>query len=85
MTTHFDPGSDLIVVRSTVWGPGGQADLSFAVDTAATKSVVASHVADELGYHPRRDGIAITTVRSAIGKEQGYTLKVAKFAGPGVQ
>jgi hypothetical protein len=39
-------------------------------------------VVDDLGYSPR-DGEAITTVRGAIGKEHGYTLRVAHFASLG--
>jgi hypothetical protein len=43
---------------------------------------IASHVIKDIGY-VARDGIAITTVRSAIGEERGYTLKVARFAALG--
>lgn len=82
MITHFNPARDLIVVESRVWGPGGRARLSFAVDTASAATVVAPYVIDDLGYNPR-DGIAITTVSSAIGKEQGYSLKVARLAALG--
>jgi hypothetical protein len=39
-------------------------------------------VIDKLGYGPR-DGEFVTTVRSAIGKEQGYTLRVKRFSALG--
>ena len=39
-------------------------------------------IVDALGYTPR-DAEAITDVYSAIGKEQGYTLRVARFAALG--
>jgi predicted aspartyl protease len=76
--TEFDPKRDLIIVESTVWGRDRYRKLSLAVDTASAATVVTPYVIEDIGYHPR-DGIAITTVRSAIGKEQGYTLKVAQF------
>jgi hypothetical protein len=37
---------------------------------------------DDLGYSPL-DGVAITTVRAAIGEEQGYTRKVSRIAALG--
>jgi len=37
---------------------------------------------DELGYSPA-EGEAITSVRSAIGKESGYTLRVKRFESLG--
>jgi predicted aspartyl protease len=81
-STQFDPSRDLIIVESRIWGPGGYRQLTLAIDTAATATVVSPDVIEDIGYSPR-DGIAITTVRSAIGKEQGYTLKVAQFAALG--
>ena len=39
-------------------------------------------VVDELGYSPR-DGEQITRVRSAIGDEHGYTLRVDRFTALG--
>jgi predicted aspartyl protease len=80
--THFNPAKDLIVVDSKIWGPCGRERLSFAIDTASAATVIAPYVVDGLGYSPR-DGLAITTVRSAVGKEQGYTLKVSRFAALG--
>lgn len=82
MITDFDPKRDLIIVESTVWGRSRYRDLSLAVDTASGATVVTPHVIEAIGYSPR-DGNAITTVRSAIGEEQGYTLKVARIAALG--
>jgi len=39
-------------------------------------------IVDDLGYSPR-DGERVTTVRSAIGAEQGYTLRVKRFSALG--
>jgi len=37
-------------------------------------------IIDDLGYSPR-DGEYVMTVRSAIGKEQGWALRVKRFSG----
>jgi predicted aspartyl protease len=82
--TRFDPTSDLLIVDAQIWGPGGRGrtPLSLAIDTGSSETVVAPEIVDDLGYSPR-DGEAITTVRAAIGKEQGYTLRVARFSALG--
>lgn len=80
--TEFDRTRDLIIVESKIWGRGRYRDLSLAIDTAAAATVVTPYVIEWIGY-TARDGTAITTVRSAIGKEQGYILKVARFAALG--
>ncbi len=82
--TAFDRDRDLIMVRAYVWGPHGRTRLSLALDTGSAMSVVAPQVLDELGYNPR-DGEAITTVRTAVGKELGYTLRVSRFAALGYE
>jgi hypothetical protein len=58
-----------------VEGPLGPVLLALAIDTGSTETVVLPWVVDELGYSPR-DGEQITRVRSAIGDEHGYTLRV---------
>lgn len=80
--TEFDPRRDLIIVESKVWGRGGYKELALAIDTASRETVVTPYVIEDIGYSPR-DGIAVTTVRSAVGKEHGYTLKVARLAALG--
>ena len=80
--TRFDATLDLIIVRARLWGPAGDTPLSLAVDTGSTETVIAPDLVDALGYSPR-DGEAITVVRSAIGKEQGYTLRVSQFEALG--
>ncbi|KAB2908995.1 MAG: hypothetical protein F9K40_04070 [Kofleriaceae bacterium] len=81
---RFDPSRELIVVDAQVWGPGGREKrtLALALDTASSETVIMPEIIDELGYSPR-DGEQITSVRAAIGKEQGYTLRVARFASLG--
>jgi predicted aspartyl protease len=82
--TRFDPHDDLVIVRARIWGRRGDVatPLTLALDTGSSESVVTPDVIDELGYSPR-DGEAITSVRAALGKEHGYTLRVTRFAALG--
>lgn len=82
--TRFDPAGDLLIVHARLWGPRGgkPARLRLAIDTGATHSLVLPDIIDELGYSPR-DADAITTVRAALGKEQGYLLRVSRFEALG--
>lgn len=79
---RFDPTDNLIVVRARILGPRGVRGLALALDTAASETHVASNVVDDLGYSPR-DGEARTIVRSAIGSEPGYLLRVKRFESLG--
>jgi predicted aspartyl protease len=58
--------------------------LRLAVDTAAVDTIIVPEVLDELGYSPRQ-GEAITVLRSAVGREEGYLIRVERFACPGFQ
>src|SRR5512140_71825 len=77
--TRFNHKRDLVIVRAWLWGPRGDKQVWLAVDTASAETVVTPDTVDLLGYNPR-DGETITTVRSAIGKEQGWTLRVSRFS-----
>lgn len=79
---RFDPNDDLIIVKARVFGRQGTRPLSLASDTAASHTHISSDIIDELGYSPA-EGEAITSVRSAIGKESGYTLRVKRFESLG--
>jgi hypothetical protein len=79
---RFDPASDLIIVKARVFGPRGRRPLSLALDTAASETHIVPEVIDDLGYSPLQ-GEAITSVRSAIGKETGYMLRVERFESLG--
>jgi predicted aspartyl protease len=82
--TRFDPNSDLVIVRASVWGRhhGEATPLSLALDTGSSETVIRASAVDDLGSSAR-DGEAITTVRAALGNEHGYTLRVARFAALG--
>lgn len=76
--TGIDRTRGLLVVRGQIWGPRRDRLLSLAIDTGATDTVVTPELIDHLGYSPR-DGERITTARTAIGKEHGYSLRVQRF------
>ncbi len=76
--TRFDAASDLIIVKARIWGPRGKTPVSLAIDTGSAHTVIAAGIIDELGYSPRQ-GEGVTSVRTAVGREQGYLLRVARF------
>lgn len=83
--SRFDPASPLMLVRGYVWGPRGVAvPLQLVLDTGAAESTIAPEILDEMGYSPRQ-GEAITTVRSAVGAEPGYLLRVTRFHALGYE
>jgi predicted aspartyl protease len=78
--TRFNPGRDLIFVSGRVWGRKGQlASLRLVLDTGSSESIIAPEVLDQIGYNPR-EGEALTVIRSAVGREPGYLIRVARFA-----
>lgn len=79
--TRFDPTRDLIIVEGYVRGPreGTGRLLQLVLDTGAAETIIIPEVLDELGYNPRQ-GEAITVMRSAVGREEGYLIRVARFA-----
>jgi len=81
-TTLFTPLRDLIVIEAEVWGPWKPRKLDLALDTASAHTVILPEIMDQLGFNPR-DGIVITGVYSAVGKEQGYLIKVPRFSALG--
>lgn len=76
--TRFDPSAELIIVKARIWGPRGESPASLAVDTGSAHTVIAASLIDDLGYSPRQ-GDGITTVRTAVGKEHGYVIRVSRF------
>lgn len=79
--TRFDTRRDLILLEGRVWGPrkDTQRLLRLVLDTGAAETVIVPEVLDELGYSPRQ-GEAITVMRSAVGREEGYLIRVTRFS-----
>jgi predicted aspartyl protease len=81
MTKHETPfvtDGDLIVVQALVTGPRGVVPGRFVLDTGAALTTMIPELADSIGY-TARDGFKRTRVRTAIGDEEGYGLRVAEF------
>lgn len=79
--TRFDPALDLIIVPGRVWNPrGDEFDLRLVLDTGAAETIIAPEILDEIGYSAREHGEQIAVMRSAVGREEGYMLHVARFA-----
>lgn len=78
--TRFSTSEDLIFVKGSVWGPLRRRGrpLWFALDTAAAETIIVPEVLDEIGYNPRQ-GEAITVLRSAVGREQGYLIRIERL------
>lgn len=83
--TRFDRSRDLIIVAGRVFGRHGPpAPLRLVLDTGAAETIIVPEVLDELGYSPLQ-GEAITVMRSAVGREEGYLIRVARFECLGFQ
>jgi predicted aspartyl protease len=80
--TRFAIQQDLIYVTGTVRGPRSEAELRLVLDTGASQTVIVPDVLDEIGYSPRHGDVTSST-STAIGRERGYTLRVARFAALG--
>lgn len=80
--TRYDSSASLIIVSARLWGPRGKVKLDLALDTAASLTVIVPEIVDGLGYSPRQ-GEAITTVSSALGREPGYLIRVSRFSALG--
>ena len=76
--TRFDPTDSLVVITARILGPRDEKEVSLALDTASTLTIIIPDVLDEIGYSPR-DGDKVSSVTSAIGQEPGYTMPVARF------
>jgi predicted aspartyl protease len=79
--TRFDHARDLIIVEGRVWGPAARQSrsLRLVLDTGAGETIIVPEVLDALGYSPRH-GEERTVIRSAVGREEGYMIRVARFA-----
>ena len=83
IVTHFDPAHELILVWTQIGAAHGRSRrVRMAVDTGSSETLVVPDVTDELGYGAHA-GEAITVIRSVVGREQGYMMRVATFSALG--
>jgi len=76
--TPFVTDGDLIVIQALITGPHGTRPGRFVLDTGAALTTMIPEIADSIGYSSR-DGFKRTRVRTAIGDEEGYGLRVAEL------
>lgn len=79
LTTRFETGDELIYVRGSITGPRKRLEVRLVLDTGAAQTLIVPDVVEKLGYSAR-DAVAKTSVASAIGREHGYVVRVARFA-----
>lgn len=80
--TAFDPNADLILVDVELGGLLGAKRYRFALDTACAETRVIPEAVEALGYSAR-EGDSLTAVTTALGREPGYRLRVARFVALG--
>lgn len=69
---------DLIIVQPRVTGPRGTTTGRFVLDTGSAVTTMTHEMASGIGYSAR-DGFKRSRVRTAVGEETGYALRVAEF------
>jgi clan AA aspartic protease (TIGR02281 family) len=77
--TRFIPDGDLITVITWVKGRNGRMPGRFVLDTGAAMTTIAPRMIRKLGYGTG-DRLRSTKVRSALGEERGYTLRVESLS-----
>jgi len=78
LETSFVTAGDLIIVEALVTGPLGTVPGHWVLDTGAAVTTLTPELADSIGYSAR-DAILRSRVRTAIGAEDGYYLRVAEL------
>jgi predicted aspartyl protease len=76
--TRFRTAAPLIFVRANLHGPRTNTHVRLVLDTGSEHTLIIPEVLDRVGYSARH-GEAITVIQSAIGREPGYLLRVAKL------
>jgi hypothetical protein len=83
--TPFDPTRDLIYIAAKIWSPRGEPQHARMVfDPGAAMTLISPDFTDALGYGAHLSDRR-TTVRSAVGSEPGYLMRVARFSALGFE
>jgi predicted aspartyl protease len=69
---------ELLIVRGRITGPHGTTRGRFVFDTGAMFTTITPDLADLVGYGAR-DGTRRTQVHTAVGREDGFLLEVARL------
>lgn len=65
----------LILVEVQLSGPRGIFDAEFVLDTGASYTIIDYRLAEHLGYS-EKNAVSPSRVSSALGKEEGYRIKI---------
>ncbi len=82
MSEAFDPKSRLVMIRVVLTGPTGTHVFRFGVDTGSTRTAVAGHVLDLLGYREPPEGER-RTARTGSGATRVGSVPVARIQALG--
>lgn len=78
LVTRFRRLDRLPVVEAQIQGSGGVRHLQLVLDTAASATLIRPSVLEEIGCG-RAPHSKATSIRSALGKEPGFLVKVPRF------
>jgi clan AA aspartic protease (TIGR02281 family) len=80
--SSFEIDGDLIVINATVVGPGGRDEVRFVLDTGSALTTLIPAIAEAIGYTSEHR-VSRSVVRSAVGEERGYIVRVAQLTALG--
>jgi clan AA aspartic protease (TIGR02281 family) len=79
LATQFDARQDLIYIEGTIASATKQLEVRLVLDTGASQTLIVPDIIEKLGYSAR-DAETRTSITSAVGREHGYIVRVARFA-----
>src|SRR3954468_842751 len=79
---RFSPKHRVVWVEVSAFGPLGQRDLRFILDTGTPVTVIDPAVADELGYSARMG--TRSRLLGVDGIQEGYKLEIARLETMGL-
>jgi predicted aspartyl protease len=81
--SSFEIHGDLIVIAATIVGPNGRDTARLVLDTGSVLTTLIPAIAESIGY-TAADRVARSVVRSAVGEERGYIVRLARLGAFGV-
>lgn len=84
LSSSFVFDRDLVLIEARVVGPTGRAtEAQLVLDTGAAVTTLTPKLLERIGY-TEHDGYRSAKVRTAVGEEHGYWLRVAELTTLGV-
>lgn len=82
-TARFDPKERIVWIKVRLFGPLGDRNLRFVLDSGTPMTTVNTAVIDELGYGARMGRSRSRSIGMG-GAERGYTLSVSRLETMGL-